>query len=179
MFEDTRRNIGIFLTRFLFLKKESKPMSFSNVFSHAKSALVILPENPDHRSAALPMLTVLQNKFKGTKLTFVVHEAFRNLTRTFVHSTIITIRDEQLNFFFLPKKSGIEKILNERFDVVIDLNFTHVPTATYLCRQINAPLKVGFSKAHADSFYNFQFNASPNKHIAVRYQQLFRTLSMF
>ncbi|MDD8017586.1 MAG: hypothetical protein PHP42_04375 [Bacteroidota bacterium] len=179
MFTEIRRNIGIDITRMLFRKKKVQTMSFSHIFSNAKTALVIVPENPDHRSVVMPILTLLQNKFQGTKLTLVAHETFRNLASAFLKSTVFVIREEHLNFFFLPKKSEIRSLLSQKFDVVVDLNVTPVPAAAYLCRGINAPLKVGFTKDHADAFYNFQFNITSKKNAKSCYDQLFRTLSMF
>jgi hypothetical protein len=154
-------------------------MSFSNSFSQAQNAMVIVPENPEYRTVVMPILTLLQNKFQGTRLTLVVNETFRNLATSFVRSTVVTLRDEHLNFFFLPKRSEVNRLLMQKFDIVVDLNIRLVPSAAYLVRGANAPLKVGFLKEHADAYYNFQFNAGTNRNIRSRYEQLFRTLSMF
>ncbi len=179
MLDETRKNIGISLTRLFFRKKEDKVVVFSNIFSRAQTAVVILPDNPEYRNFIMPVLSMLQNKFPGTKLTLVVNEHFRNLATTFVRSTVVTIRNDQLNFFFLPKKSEIDRLLKQKFDMLLDLNISHYPMAAYLCRGVNAPLKVGFMKEHADSYYNFQYNSGANRNIRSRYEQLFRTLSMF
>ena len=167
------------LTRLLSRRKKPKPMSFSNSFTNAKTALVIIPENVDQRSVVAQMLVLLQNKFQGNKLTFVVNEGQRNFSNTLNRSNVTTIKNEHLNFFFLPKKNKIVNLLNQQFDIVLDLNFSLVPSAAYLCRHINSPLKIGFSQVHADAYYNFQFNAAPNRNAKTKYEQLFRTLSMF
>jgi len=179
MFEKQRRNLGIALTRSLFRKKTSKPISFSKSFSNAKTALVIIPENAEQRSVVAQTIILLQNKFQGNKLTLVVNEGHRSFSNTINRSNVTTIKSEHLNYFFLPKKNEINGLLNQRFDLLLDLNFSLVPSAAYLCRHINAPLKVGFSQEHADAYYNFQFNAAPNRNAKWRYEQLFRTLSMF
>lgn len=179
MFEETRKKLGFFLTRLLFRRKRQQPISFSNVFSSAQTAMVIVPDNPEYRTVVMPILTLLQGKFQGTKLTLVVNETFRNLATSFVRSTVVTIRDEHLNFLFLPRRSEINRLLIQKFDVVVDLNFKNVPSAAYLVRGANAPVKVGFVKEHADAYYNFQFNAGQNRNVRSRYEQLFRTLSMF
>lgn len=179
MFEETRKNIGIAITRFLFRNKDDKPVVFSNIFSRAQTAMVILPENPDYRNFIMPVLSMLQNKFQGTRLTLVANEQCRNLTTSFVRSTVVTIRNDQLNFFFLPKRSEVSRLLSQKFDLLLDLNIAQYPTAAYLCRSVNAPLKVGFMKENADSYYNFQYNSGANRNIRSRYEQLFKTLSMF
>lgn len=179
MFEKKRRKFGIVLTRFLFRPKETKPMSFSNLFSNAKTALVIIPESPEQRSVVAQTLILLQNKFQGNKLTLVVNEGHRNFSNTLNRSNVTTLRNNQLNFFFIPKKNEVTYLLNQKFDLVLDLNLSLVPSAAYLTRMVNAPLKIGFTQKHADVYYNFQFNAAPNRSTKSRYEQLFRTLSMF
>lgn len=167
------------MTRFLSRTKETKPMSFSNSFTNAKTALVIIPENSEQRSVIAQMLILLQNKFQGSKLTFVVNEGYRNFSNTINSSNVATIKNEYLNFFYVPKKNKLSKLLDQHFDIVIDLNLSLVPSAAFLCRNIKSPLKVGFSQKHADAYYNFQFNAVQNRNAKNKYDQLFRTLSMF
>ena len=179
MFEQQRRNFGIWLTRFFFRSKEAKPISFSGSFSNAKTALVIIPENSEQRSVVAQTLILLQNKFQGNKLTLVVGDGHRNFSNTLNRSNVTTIKNEHLNFFFLPKKSEVRNLLNQKFDILLDLNITLVPSSAFLCKTINAPLKVGFAQSHADAYFNFQFNAVSSKSPKSRYEQLFRTLSMF
>ncbi|MCK9409366.1 MAG: hypothetical protein M0R68_09540 [Bacteroidetes bacterium] len=179
MFEQRRRTLGIALTRLLSWRKTEKPVSFSNSFTNAKTALVIIPESAEQRSVVAQMIILLQNKFQGNKLTLVVNEKHRNFSNTINRSNVATIKEEQLNFFFLPKRNEFSALLNQKFDLLLDLNISLVPSAAYFCRNINAPIKVGFSQEHADAYYNFQFNAAPNRNAKMRYEQLFRTLSMF
>ena len=167
------------MTRFLSRRKDDVPMSFSASFSNAKTAVVIIPENQEHRSVVAQTIILLQNKFQGNRLTLVVSDGNRSFANTLNRSNVTTIKDHHLNFLYLPKKTEIATLLSQRFDVLVDLNFSIVPFAAYLCRMINAPLKVGFAQEQADHFYNFQFNAAPNRPPKLRYEQLFRTLSMF
>lgn len=179
MFEEQRRNLGLALTRILSRGNTGKPVSFSNSFTNAKTAVVIIPESAELRTVVAQMIILLQNKFQGNKLTLVVNEGHRNFSNTINRSNVTTIKNDQLNFFFLPKKSEFTLLLNQKFDLLLDLNFSLVPSAAFLCRNINAPIKVGFTQEHADAYYNFQFNAAPNRNAKMRYEQLFRTLSMF
>lgn len=179
MFEQQRRNLGIAVTRILIPSRKEKPMSFSNSFSKAKTAIVIIPENPEQRSVVAQTIILLQNKFQGNHLTLVVNEGHRNFFSTINRSNVTTLKKEHLNFLYLPKKQGINEILKQKFDLLLDLNFSLVPSAAYICRSVNAPLKVGFSQEHADDYYNFQFTSAPNRNARSRYEQLFKTLSMF
>lgn len=179
MFDNIRKNIGITLTRFSLRKKESQPVQFSNAYTSARSALIILPENQTHRSVALPLLTLLHNKFQGNRLTIVTTGMIDDLKRSFSHSSIVSVGKDQMNMFFLPKRSFFKRLVSQRFDVLVDLNFTLAPVSAYFCRTVQAQLKVGFVQNHADAYYNFQINAVPDRNPKSRYDQLFRTLSMF
>jgi hypothetical protein len=179
MFEETRKNIGLSLTRLLFRRKAAHPTSFSNIFTKAQTALVILPVKPELRNIVIPVLTQLQNKFQGTRLTLVGNEMYRSIATTFIRSSVITIKNDSLNYFFLPKRSEVNTLLHQRFDVVVDLNTTDEPVAAYLCRGLSAPLKVGFHRTHADSYYNFQYKIGGPRDPRALYEQLFKTLSMF
>lgn len=179
MFDSARQKIGMMITRLFLHKKSSNSISFSGLFTSARTALVIVPENAHHRSMALPMLMLLQNKFQGNRLTLIVNEIHRELANTFSRSTIVPVTKEHLNFFYLPKKTSFERIVNQKYDIVVDLNLSLVPVGAYFMRKTNALLKVGFTQQHADAYYNFQFNSAPNRPAKSRYEQLFRTLSMF
>jgi hypothetical protein len=179
MFEETRKKIGVTLARFHFRKQDYQSVKFSRFFSNARSAVVILPLDPTARSMAIPFLRSLQNKFRGNKLTLVMYDPSRDLSGQFGQCTIFSIRDESVNVFDLPKKQAVSSLFKQKFDVALDLNIPLVLSAAYICRGIDAPLKVGFSKENADLFYNFQFSTATHKNPQARYAQLLRTLDMF
>jgi hypothetical protein len=179
MFDTMRKNIGITATRIFVRKKNKSPVQFSRAYSNARTALVILPENEHHYAVALPVLTLLRNKFYGNRMTIVSNEAVHKVDKAFSSSTIVSVNNTQMNMFFLPKRAVVQRLLAQQFDVLVDLNFSLVPIAAYLCRTANAYLKVGFVQHHADAYYNFQINAMPDRQPKLRYEQLFRTLSMF
>lgn len=155
------------------------PRSFTKSFTDARTAVVIIPENAEQRSVVAQMIILLQNKFQGNRLTLIVNEGHRNFSATINRSNVTTVKNEQLNFLFLPKKKEFDTLLKQKFDLLLDLNFSLVPSAAFFCRTVNAPVKVGFTQEHADAYYNFQFNAAANRNPKMRYEQLFRTLSMF
>lgn len=179
MFDTLRRNIGITTARFFVRMKAAKSVHFSNAFTNARTALVILPENRNYHPVALPIVRLLREKFYGNRMTLVVPDTNEELTRAFAQTTIVPAGKEQTNVFFLPKQSVLQRLLGQRFDLLVDLNFSAVPCAAYLCRAVDAYVKVGFVKQHADAFYNFQIQSPPDRNPKSRYEQLFRTLSMF
>ncbi len=128
---------------------------------------------------AIPLLASLQNKFRGNRLTIVIHDSFRDLSSSLAHCNVIAIRKEHLGFFFLPKRSIVNAIARQEYDLALDLNIPMVISAAYLCRSTKAVLKVGFVKKESDIFYNFQMNTSPQKSPRLQYEQLLHTMAMF
>ncbi len=179
MLENARLRIGLALARFHFRKKDYPQTEFTKLYSNARTALVIVPEDSEHRSLAIPLLTSLQNKFRGNKLTIVIYDSFRDLSSSLAHCDVYPMTKENISFFFLPKKRAVEKLSRQKFDLAIDLNIPMVLPAAYLCRSVNAALKVGFAKEHGDSFYNFQLKTSHQKSPQRSYEQLLRTMTMF
>jgi hypothetical protein len=179
MFEETRKKIGVSLAKFHYRKQEYQPVKFSRFFSNARSAVVILPVERSARSMAIPFLRSLQNKFRGNKLTLVSYDNSKDLSGQLGQCTVFPLREEAISIFDLPKKQAIGSLFKQKFDVAFDLNIPLVVSAAYICRGIDAPLKVGFSKENADLFYNFQFTTAPHKNPQARYAQLLRTLDMF
>ncbi len=179
MFEETRKNIGSILARLYFRQNSYQQKDFSKLYTNANSALVIVPEDSQLSSLVFPFLNSLQQKFRGNKLTLVTSAPFKISPGPLSQSKIITISQEQLGFFFLPKSGLVDRLLREKFDLIVDLNISVVPFALYLCRGMNAPLKVGFVKKYSDATYNFQFNTDPLRMPKIRYEQLYRTLTMF
>ena len=179
MLESSRLRIGMALARFHFRKHIYPQTEFTKLYSEARTALVIAPENSEHRALAIPLLTSLQNKFRGNKLTIVIYDSFRALSSSLAHCDVFPMTKDNISFFYLPKKKAVQKLSRQKFDVVFDLNLPMVLHAAYLCRSANAALKVGFVKENGDKFYNFQLKTSHEKSPQRSFEQLLRTMAMF
>lgn len=179
MLENFRKRIGLALAQFHFRKYNYPQTEFTKVYSNARTALVIVPEDSEHRSLAIPVLTSLQNKFRGNKLTIVIYDSFRDLSSSLAHCEVFPMTKENISFFFLPKRRAVQKLSRQKFDIALDLNIPMVLSAAYMCRSVNAALKVGFAKEDGDKFYNFQLKTSHQKSPQRSYEQLLRTMSMF
>ncbi len=179
MFETTRRNLGLFFARTFLFNRKTKQINFSKIFTKASSALVIIPENPEERKTALSFLSQMQMKFNGNRLTIIISDSVKDVPTTVARSKVIVVEKDHRNFFFLPNHREVKELLSRKFDCIVDLNTTLEPVAAYLCKGVDAPLKVGFAKEHGDVFYNFQINITQPRNVALRYEQMFKTLSMF
>lgn len=179
MMESSRLRIGLALADFHFRKHAYPQTEFTNLYSNARTALVIVPENGEHRALAIPLLTSLQNKFRGNKMTIVIYDSFRDLSSSLAHCDVFPMTKENIGFFYLPKKRAVQKLSRQKFDVVFDLNIPMVLPAAYLCRSVNAALKVGFAKEYGDKYYNFQLKTSHQLSPQRSFEQLLRTMAMF
>ena len=179
MLENARLKVGLGLAKFHFRKHRHPQTEFTKLYSNARTALVIVPEDSEHRAMAIPLLTSLQNKFRGNKLTIVIYDSFRDLSSSLAHCDVFPMTKDNIGFFYLPKKRAVQRLSRQKFDIALDLNIPMVLPAAYLCRSVNAGMKVGFVKENGDKFYNFQLKTSQEKNPERNYAQLLRTMAMF
>jgi ADP-heptose:LPS heptosyltransferase len=62
----------------------------------------------------------------------------------------------EINKLDLPNHKLINKLVELKFDGVIDLNRTDNLFYSYVTNLVTAKLRIGFAKKGADYFYNFQ-----------------------
>ena len=179
MLEASRLRIGLALAGFHFRKHSYQQTEFTKIYSNARTALVIVPEDNEHRVLAIPLLTSLQNKFRGNKMTVVIYDSFRDLSSSLAQCDVFPITKNNIGFFYLPKRKAVQRLIRQKFDVVFDLNIPMVLPAAYLCRSVDAGLKVGFVKENGDKFYNFQLKTSQQMSPQRSFEQLLRTMAMF
>jgi ADP-heptose:LPS heptosyltransferase len=179
MFEGIRRWIGQRITRFRFRKTREKVISFSRAISDAKQALVIMPL---HRREFLPTVTVidmLRRQFQERNLTIITSDYGLEVVRMLPHSQFIHMLSSEVNLFFLPKRNVMERILKKKYDVAIDLNLDLVLPSGYICKESGARVRIGFTGAGADTFYNFQIQPDPTLGKKLIYDRLAKCLEMF
>ncbi|MCX6138342.1 MAG: hypothetical protein NTV54_12695 [Ignavibacteriales bacterium] len=179
MFLTQRKKIGYFLARMRFRRHPAQSVGFSRAFSDATTALVIVPTEQSERALAIPFLRSLQQKFKGGKLTVVSMGSTRDLSVALAPCSVYPLHPEQVTMFQLPRKAGVDQLFRHKYDIALDLNTSLDLPAAYICRSVTASFRIGFAKEHGDTFYNFQFRASPQRNLQTRYAQLLRTLAMF
>lgn len=179
MIEHFRNDTGIFLARLHGLRKRREQHNFKGMFSNARSALFILPKEDGQSTVVLEVLRKVQQQFQGNALTIVTHGPSGTLSGKLNQCTIIPVRDEEINIFFLPKKNIIKRLRERQYDVIVDLNLNVTPLAAFICAAIDAPLKAGFVSLRSDAVYNFQLQAVAEREPALRFEGLLNTLSMF
>lgn len=157
-----------------------KQTNFRGVYTKARSALFIMPPEEEHRTLALSVIQKAQHQFKGNSLTVLAsNTASRAVAGKLSQCVMVPVHEEQVNFFFLPKKSLITRLKEKKYDVIVDLNLDATPLAASVCAHVEAPLKAGFRSPQSETLYNLQLQSAPARPPKLRYEQLVQTLAMF
>lgn len=180
MLDDVRKNIGILIAGLQGRRLRAKQMNFRGAYTKARTALFIMPPEEEHRTLALLVLQKAQHQFKGNALTVLTSgEVSRTISGKLQQCMMVPVHEEQINYFFLPKKSLLMRLQEKKYDVIVDLHFSVTPLAASVCAHLDAPLKAGFCSPQSDALYNFQLQTPAVRHPKLRYEQLLTTLAMF
>ena len=82
--------------------------------------------------------------------------------------------------FFNSKKDKIkidetfyeDRIINKKFDMVIDLNDEFFFDISFLINNLNSYYKIGLKKIYSDYFYNVQFNIEKDDVLESSYKKI-------
>jgi ADP-heptose:LPS heptosyltransferase len=174
-----RLAVGLLLARFHFRKQDEKVIRFTDSISRSRRALVILPETPADVSAVQWALRYLGDRFSGGKVVVVARSELAPWLQNDRRYDVITYQKDDISFWYVPRRELRRKLKKGTFDVALDLNLSFVLPSAYLCRESQAPLRVGFSKTHADRFYNFQIQTRATTSLNLAYRSFVRCLDMF
>ncbi|MBK8945490.1 MAG: hypothetical protein IPM32_09510 [Ignavibacteriae bacterium] len=158
------------------LKNFDNKFSFNNFIEESLDYILILPLNDNDFNNSLDVAKYFQIHKKNVTLYLPEHR--KNLVRLPNNFNAITYSFDNLTKLGLPNKQLKEKIDNQKFDVLVDLereeNLFLVSSVTL----INAKFKVGFKKYNVENLYNFQLvNTEINSEIS--YRNLLNSLKMF
>lgn len=179
MFEPTRLKIGTTYARFHFGRNRDPLVRFTAAISEARRPIIFLPETIREASSIEGVLKFLAQRFHTSKVTLVARKEVVASLPEHRGFTITTIAPEELNLLFLPRADLLRKVKKSTFDVAMDLNVSFALPSCYLCRASAAPLRIGFVKPYADSFYNFQVQTGQSGNLTIVYSQLLKCIEMF
>jgi hypothetical protein len=179
MLEQLRLRIGTSYARFHFGSQLDPAFRFTEAISVAKQPIVLLPEFPEEASAVELVLKFLMQRFHSSKVTLVARNEILSKLPDHRSFPLITFGADDLNPWYLPKADLLRKVKKSTFDVAFDLNIRFALPSSFLCRASRAPLRIGFVKPNADSFYNFQVQTGPSNSCSQTYSQLLKCVEMF
>jgi hypothetical protein len=154
----------LLVNRFFLAKQKNEITDYSRQLSEAKKILIILP--------VIHQNVQLINDFKT------------NLANAFPKSSISTfgitsLRKSDMNWLGVPGKEYLNRIREEDFDLLIDLNEDQDRVCTYLSALSNAPLRIHFSEGKFDKIYNLQIRTDINASLNTKIQTLTNYLIKF
>ena len=158
-------------------RKRDHVVDVSGTLAEARSILVFMPDKLEDFGVAQKFIEKLMDEFSNARFQFVMRESYRNLLNVEKKYGTIFVTDKEVNFWGLPKKELVRKIIAAEYDIVIDLNDDfHLPS-TYLCLKSRASLKICFDHEKREPFYNFYFRASENTTLNSKYKKLIQYLN--
>jgi hypothetical protein len=154
----------LLVNRFFLAKQKNEITDYSRQLSEAKKILIILP--------VIHQNVQLINDFKT------------NLANAFPKSSISTfgitsLRKSDMNWLGVPGKEYLNRIREEDFNLLIDLNEDQDRVCTYLSALSNAPLRIHFSEGKFDKIYNLQIRTDINVSLNTKIQTLTNYLIKF
>ena len=154
----------LLVNRFFLAKQKNEITDYSRQLSEAKKILIILP--------VIHQNVQLINDFKS------------NLADAFPKSSISTfgitsLRKSDMNWLGVPNKEYLNKIREETFDLLIDLNEIQDRVCTYLSALSDATMRIHFSEGNFDKIYNLQIRTETAAPLNVKIQTLFNYLVKF
>lgn len=179
MLENIRFKIGLFYISFKFRKKKDKIINFTKFIREDSRILIFMPEDPVEFEEAKTAIINLKKDWPKLQPTLVVRTHFSALSDLNKIYRTIPFSLQDINKFYLPKKSFNNSIPNYDYDVVIDFNKEINLMSSFIAKKINVNYRISFVKDYSDKFYNFQFNPNSvlyNKNI---YSSLMKKLKMF
>jgi len=166
--------------RFIIKKKipetEFSQRNFSSILAKTYSFLILMPGNESDFRFVFPLLDYLREQRKN--IVVMTYDFRVSLLQPYFKTNAIEhgLKDEtKLN---LPSKKLLDKMLNMRFDVIIDTNREENLFYSYIAKSVNTIVKVGFARSDSDNYFNFQVVNKQNDP-ETSYRNLLDCLKMF
>jgi len=179
MLESLRTSIGLLVTRVRFRKSRDAVISFTRSVSSADRALVVLPFGDGTPLPEPEVFASLRSRFADEHITLVGDERCAALSAFFPRSRFVRVAPSDLTVFLLPRKTVVERIIGQRYDLALDLNLDLVLPSAYICRRSDARVRVGLERGKADRFYNFLIHPDPSLGTQRLYERMLACLEMF
>lgn len=161
------------------IKKRQGVVNFASTLALAKSLLIIMPDNPDHREIARNFISDIKSNFPDAKFVILTSEHNIKLLGVNRPEGTIFISPDNINQLGFPKKNIRHRIIATDFDIIIDLNFDFHLLSTFLCQISRAPVKICLDNQEREPYYNFSFRTTSQKNLEEKYQVLTKYVGVF
>jgi hypothetical protein len=170
------------LNRIFFkMRFRGEPISFFSLVDNFSDCLVCMPSNMRYileASSKLPdIAAIFPNRMIKVLLTSNIDPGSYAFVKRF---SIIKPYSYDLNMFYLPKKSFIEKVVGKGLSVCIDLDLEHNYFNSSICALTRAPIRVGSKKGLGLPYYNLEINVGdPETPAKEQYDNFVKVLYNF
>ncbi|MFH0736038.1 MAG: hypothetical protein V1773_16410 [bacterium] len=170
--------IKLLIGRYILHKKlkKNEQIIFNKFFTNADDYFIILPEDDESFKHSFVIIKYLFEHKKNITLFVIDYRKSLILDSKKYH--IVTFENENKNIFNLPKQEILEKIEQNQYDLLIDLNRNNNIFYSAITLSVKAKYRVGFTKEYADLYYNFLI-ANDERNSELSYKNLLNSLQMF
>lgn len=140
---------------------------------------MILPETSLDGEAVSAFLRYMLRKFSSEGMMVMIREDQLFAIASAPPIKTLTYSAQDINKWFVPRRELLRRMVSNKFDVAVDLNFNLSLTGAFLCKASNAPLRISFVKKNGDQFYNFQVKTKGNTGNKFSYRSLLKCFDMF
>ncbi len=176
-----RLKILILITWFKLTRQLNQPNHTGKIsvnVKNKKKILMIFPENKKNSRIAGHFLKSFEENIKKAKINFLVNKSIYHSYQFNLPEDIITYNDDNINWFQIPKKTFIKKIVYEKYDAVIDLHPKFNFFSAYLTLKSNAKTRIGFLSKYSYLFYNLEIDRKNTEFLEQSYLYLKRLLNI-
>ncbi len=158
---NTQKRLLTTLLKIKVWKGKGESLSIKDSWNNIKSCIICLPREALSDGETKPVIERLQERFPQAKISVI---ALPNTNDILLDEQIgiLKVKQEDINYLGLPKRSIINKIQELKADIAIDLSLAFVPISAYLCFLSGARIKIGFVVPGSDLVFNYQI--APNQH---------------
>ena len=170
--------IKLLVGRYILHKKlkKNEQIIFNKFFTNADDYFIILPEDDESFKYSFVIIKYLFEHKKNITLFVVDYRKSLILDSAKYH--VVTFENENKNIVNLPKQELLEKIEQNQYDLLIDLNRNYNIFYSAITISVKAKYRVGFTKEYADLYYNFLI-ANDERNSELSYKNLLNSLQMF
>jgi len=171
----------ILITWLKFTGQLNQPNDIGKISVNAKNKkkfLMIFPENKKNSRIAGHFLKLFDKNIKKAKINFLVNKSIYHSYQFNLPENIITYNEDNINWFKIPKKTFINKIVHEKYDAVIDLHPKFNFFSAFLTLKSNAKTRIGFLSKYSYLFYNLEIDRKNTEFLEQSYLYLRKLLNI-
>jgi len=138
---------------------KDQSVNFLSLTDNKKDCLVCMPSDMNSLLEAATLLPEIASIFPNRLIKVMVTSSIDPRSYKYIKRfTIIKPYSHDLNVFYLPRKSFLEKVIGKGLSVCVDLDFSFNYFNSCISALTRAPLRIGANKGLGLPYYNLETN---------------------